>query len=333
MKAVAAGNLDLVLPAKQRDELGELSGAFNDMVCQLRARRELQLLVDQSQAANKAKSQFLANMSHEIRTPLHGVIGMANLLLSSGLDERQRHYAELVKSSTEVLTTLINDILDFSKIEAGKLELESAEFDVRTVLEDVVELLAQKAFGKGVEMACQVGSDVPIMARGDANRLRQILMNLIGNAVKFTERGEIIVRASLAGVKDGGALVRFAVADTGPGIPADRLERLFKSFSQVDASTTRRYGGTGLGLAISKQLAELMGGEVGVESGLGKGSVFWFTIAIAAAGLLSRESPYRTRGPQHSGGPSESGRSRNLAGRTGSCRRSRSLRQHARSSG
>ena len=238
VRRVADGDLQSSIPVSRGDEIGDLATGFNEMVVQLRARQELQRMVDESQAATKAKSQFLANMSHEIRTPLHGVIGMANLLLSGELNERQRHYAGLVKSSTEVLTTLINDILDFSKIEAGKLELESTEFDVRTALEDVVELLAQKAFSKGVEMACQVDGDVPVMVRGDANRLRQILMNLVGNAVKFTDQGEIIVRAALVGGKDDHVLVRFAVTDTGPGIPADRLERLFKSFSQVDASTT-----------------------------------------------------------------------------------------------
>jgi signal transduction histidine kinase/CheY-like chemotaxis protein/HPt (histidine-containing phosphotransfer) domain-containing protein len=280
VQRVAGGDLDSSIHVDRRDEIGELAAAFNDMVVQLRTRQQLQRLVDESQAATKAKSQFLANMSHEIRTPLHGVIGMSNLLLSTELNERQRHYAELAKSSAEALTTLINDILDFSKIEAGKLELESREFDLNAVVEDAVELLAQKAFAKGVEMASYIDDDVPPMARGDANRLRQVLMNLIGNAVKFTEKGEIIIRASMAGSREGGLLVHFAITDTGAGIPADRMERLFKSFSQVDASTTRRYGGTGLGLAISKQLAELMGGEIGVESELGKGSTFWFTIAL-----------------------------------------------------
>jgi CheY-like chemotaxis protein/nitrogen-specific signal transduction histidine kinase/HPt (histidine-containing phosphotransfer) domain-containing protein len=260
------------------------------MVSQLRTRRELQRLVEESQSASKAKSQFLANMSHEIRTPLHGVIGMANLLLGTNLNDRQRRYATLVKSSTEVLTTLINDILDFSKIEAGKLELESCEFNPHTVVEDVVELLSQKSFARGVEMICHISTNVPTAAKGDSTRLRQILMNLIGNAVKFTETGEIVVRANCESSADGKILVRFAISDSGIGIPQDRVDRLFKSFSQVDASTTRRFGGTGLGLAISKQLAELMGGQIGVKSERGRGSTFWFTIALEAVNAAPAEN-------------------------------------------
>ena len=296
VQRVAEGDLDSSIQVSRRDEIGELAMAFNEMVVQLRTRHQLQRLVDESQAATKAKSQFLANMSHEIRTPLHGVIGMANLLLSTELNERQRHYGELVKSSAEVLTTLINDILDFSKIEAGKLELESMEFDLRAVVEDVVELLSQKAFAKGVEMASQVEANVPAVVRGDANRLRQILLNLVGNAVKFTDTGEVIVHASAVSIADGALLVRLSIADTGPGIPADRMGRLFNSFSQVDASTTRRYGGTGLGLAISKQLAELMGGQIGVESEPGKGSTFWFTVSLAPVEGTRAVAPHELAG-------------------------------------
>ncbi len=282
VRRVAGGDMECSIQATRRDEIGQLATAFNDMVIQLRHRAELKRLVDESQAATKAKSQFLANMSHEIRTPLNGVIGVANLLLTTQLDKKQRHYTELVRSSTEVLTTLINDILDFSKIEAGKLELESIDFNPRKVVEEVVELLSLKAAEKAVKMASAIGDDVPQYIAGDPNRLRQILMNLIGNAVKFTDQGQITVCLSRE-VSRNDVCVRFAIKDTGPGIPEDRKQRLFKSFSQVDASTTRRYGGTGLGLAISKELAELMGGTIGVESELGHGSTFWFTCKFDVA--------------------------------------------------
>ncbi|HEY1921492.1 MAG TPA: ATP-binding protein, partial [Tepidisphaeraceae bacterium] len=282
VKRVAGGDLDSYIRVSRGDELGQLAIAFNDMVNQLRARRELQRMVEESQAANKAKSQFLANMSHELRTPLHGVLGITHLLLGTNLNDRQRHYTELVRTSTQVLTTLINDILEFSKIEAGKLELELLDFNVHSVTEDVVELMARKAFSKGVEIAADLSAEVPTAVRGDGTRLRQILLNLIGNAIKFTEQGNIIVRVTAEPCEDGKRLVRFDVSDTGIGIPRERLDRLFKSFSQVDASTTRRFGGTGLGLAISKQLAELMGGQIGVESEPGRGSTFWFTVKLEA---------------------------------------------------
>jgi signal transduction histidine kinase/DNA-binding response OmpR family regulator len=291
VKAVAAGNLDLTLPAKQRDELGELSGAFNDMVRQLSARRELQRLVDQSQAASKAKSEFLANMSHEIRTPLNGVIGMSELLLRTGLNQRQHRYAGLVRSSAQALMTLLNDVLDFSKIEAGKLEVENIEFDFHATVEDAVELLSQKANSKGLEIICDIPADVPSALRGDPNRLRQILMNLLTNAMKFTTQGEIAVRVRRESLSDDGIVFRCAVSDTGIGIPPDRINRLFKSFSQVDASTTRQFGGTGLGLCICKQLAELMGGTIGVESEVGKGSTFWFTVTLGEGDAVAAEQP------------------------------------------
>jgi signal transduction histidine kinase/CheY-like chemotaxis protein len=284
VKRVAEGDMNAVIVTNQHDEIGELGAAFNDMMAQLKARRELERLVQESQAASKAKSQFLANMSHEIRTPLHGVIGMANLLLGTDLNEQQRHYAHLVRSSTEVLTTLINDILDFSKIEAGKLELEAVEFDLHGVVEDVVELLYQKAIAKGVEVACEIDASVPRRIIGDSTRLRQMLLNLVGNSVKFTDKGEIVVRVARDASVSDSVRLRFDITDTGIGIPADRIGRLFQSFNQVDASTTRRFGGTGLGLAISKQLAELMGGQIGVESELGKGSRFWFTINMKECG-------------------------------------------------
>jgi signal transduction histidine kinase/HPt (histidine-containing phosphotransfer) domain-containing protein len=281
-KSVAGGDLTVALRVQRRDELGALAIGFNDMIDGLRRQRELKAMVEESQAASKAKSQFLANMSHEIRTPLHGVIGMAELLLRMDLSDQQRRYVGLIKSSGEVLTTLINDILDFSKIEAGKLELETIEFNLTSLIEDVIELMGQRAVAKGLRITSVIDPDVHSMMRGDPTRLRQILLNLISNAMKFTEAGGVTVRA-MRQVADGVAITRLEVADTGIGIPPDRVDRLFKSFSQVDASTTRRYGGTGLGLAISKQLVELMNGRIGVESVAGKGSTFWFTVKLQEA--------------------------------------------------